>query len=63
MLLCILSMLFNDTAKSEDYVALAISEGLNMEHWRNDTNHNPDDFKEDINVFDNINIWFNSYYH
>ena len=24
------------------------------------TNHNPDDFKEDIiNILDNINIWFN----
>jgi hypothetical protein len=46
MLLCFIGMLFNDTAKSEDYVALVINEGMNMEHWRNDTNHNPDDFKE-----------------
>jgi len=60
VLLCFLGMLFNDTAISECYVALVINEGMDMEHWRNDTNHNPDDLKEDINVFDNISIWFNS---
>ena len=48
------------TLLKEDYVALVINEGMNKEHWRNDTNHNPDDFKEDINVFDNISIWCNS---